>query len=92
MRAVLIDERSQIRSVLSRWREQYPLPNSERASVERKLGALNLETATAGDVAAIIGNHSWVGPTKCDGCSREFGVVARVGQEPDYRLTHCVFV
>ena len=75
----LITERDLIRSVSSRWNEQYKhWPPGDR------LAALDLEVVTADEVAGIIGNTSWT-HIKCDECGDEdTGAVVQIGQEPDY--------
>jgi hypothetical protein len=47
------------------------------------LKGLDLETATAEEVDAIIGNSSWTS-LKCDECSEEVDTIITVGQEPDF--------
>jgi hypothetical protein len=94
----LTTQRDLIRSVATRWRQQYepfthdtPLfsvRNGHRQVIPKKeiaasLEALDKETATAADVAAIIGNESWTRLT-CDECGKDTDAVIMVGQEPDY--------
>ena len=94
----LITQRMLIRAVAKRWRKQYepfkydaPL-FSERNGLSRdltkrqiaeKLDALDPETATADDVANIIGNRSWT-RLECHECGREVDAVVEVGEKPDY--------
>ena len=85
----LITERTQIREVASRWRLQYPESGKygkdpTKQAIANSLSALNVETATADDVFAIIGNTSWCEPQKCNECGDVFDVVIQVGEEPDY--------
>jgi hypothetical protein len=82
----IISIRSQILAVADRWRLQYPkgVCNAEKEAIWKKLRALDKATATAADVAAIIGNNSWACPTQCDECEESFDTVIEVGQEPDY--------
>jgi hypothetical protein len=47
------------------------------------LKGLDLETATAEEVDAVIGNSSWT-RLKCDECGEEVGAVIHVGEDPDY--------
>lgn len=69
----LLNEREQVRSVAERWRALYPSPmklvtgNSDE--IQRKLDALDPETATASDVLGIVGNASWVKQPICVECS-----------------------
>ena len=76
----LIDERSLIRDVAARWRENYG--KSQRAIYER-LRALDPETATAADVRAIIGNGTWTSRA-CSECKKDSPAVMQLGDEPDY--------
>lgn len=83
-------ERELVRTVAERWRKQYGRDPSgifggrDKAVILRQLEALDVETATAGDVAAIIGNKSWVSPDACDECGTASWSNVQVGQEPDY--------
>lgn len=95
----LTTQRDLIRSVAARWRQQYePFTNDDKPlfsvrngyrepirekPIAEKLDALDKETATAADVAAIIGNESWTRLT-CDECGKDTDAVLTVGQEPDY--------
>jgi len=84
---VLITERDQIRRVADRWGEQYGgndwKDDEEKQSIHRKLIALDKETCSAADVAAIIGNDSW-SRLDCDNCDADVTAVVRMGDEPDY--------
>lgn len=77
-------ERDEIRTVAKRWKLQYP-KNMQLASQEfsdsiyEKLLALDTETATAKDVADIIGNDGWIEISKCDSCSKESWNMATIG-------------
>jgi hypothetical protein len=96
----VITVRSQIRDVAERWKALYRRQGkwavtmgSDMGRLYEALKALNPETATADDVAMIIGNKSWAGPLECHNCGEEFDAVVEVGQEPDYdshtaRLCH----
>lgn len=77
----LITERTQVRNVAKLWRRQYP---NSKQDIAEKLDALDVETATAEDVAAIIGNDSWCKPSKCNECGETVPVAVMVGEEPDY--------
>ena len=92
----LITIRSQIRDVARKWHAQYmPVPskgwlygmNKEEAYAQ--LAALDKETATAADVAAIIGNDSWACPQRCHECNGHFDEVVQVGEKPDYESATC---
>ena len=53
--------------------------------IHAKLVALDTETATAADVAAIIGNESWVRVEDCSDCGAKYlKSVTQLGEEPDY--------
>jgi len=81
----LITERTQLCDVATRWREQYPGNRTDdKGEIAKKLDALDGETATAEDVAAIIGNNSWCAPSKCNECGAVVAVAVQVGEEPDY--------
>ena len=73
--------RGEIRSVVARWTAQYP-PGS-KDDITARLKALNTETATAADVAAIIGNPTWT-DLRCDDCAADVACVVEFGQDDDY--------
>lgn len=75
----LLSEREQVRSVVKRWRERYPDPEFRL----RDLDALDPETATAEDVAAAMGNRSWVCQRTCDECGEDSWSCVELGEEPD---------
>lgn len=86
----IITERTQVRDVAKRWRQQY---TNSKQDIAKKLDALDVETATSADVAAIIGDNSWCGLLKCDECEEKVAVAVMVGEEPDYEsatATLCV--
>ena len=85
----LLNERNQVRKVADRWLAQYGLYGSygadnRRRSIGRKLLALDKETATAEDVAEIIGNTSWVCQQKCGECGTKSWNIVQVGEPLDY--------
>lgn len=85
----LITERTQVRDVANRWANAYPKTgpygrDPQKQAITKALVALDAETATAADVAAIIGNDSWCGPKKCHECGAVVNVAVQVGEEPDY--------
>lgn len=85
----LITERTQVREVATRWASSYQKNgrygrDPEMQAIIKALAELNAETATAADVAAIIGNNAWVGPQKCHECGAVVDVAVQVGEEPDY--------
>lgn len=77
-----------IREIASEWDQKYG-PFSRWANDHNKnrigteLAALDRETATAEDVAAIIGNDGWT-HLKCHECGQTVEAVVEVGEEPDY--------
>ena len=80
--------RDLIRIVADRWGRQYSQPRtltdqSNTAEKHAKLLALNGETATEGDVEAIIGNGGWTKQT-CSQCKLESDWLCCVGEPPDY--------
>ena len=82
----LITERTKVHSVLQRWRRQYPVGRcaKDKQLIGDRLALLDLETATAQDVAAIIGNDSWCGPEECNECGQKVPVAVQLGEEPNY--------
>lgn len=79
-------EREQVKTVAQRWRNasRYIRASANRQAIQQALDALDVETATAADVAAIIGNNSWVAPSECHECGAETWNAVECGQEPDY--------
>jgi len=83
----LLDERAEIASVADRWKKGYlrsdgswgTLHKGSSQSVYEALAALP-ETASAADVARVIGNDSWIGED-CTECGAP--AVVLVGDEPD---------
>jgi hypothetical protein len=84
----LLNERAQIKGLAQRWRRQYPKgtydADTRGRNVQAELDALDEETATADQVAEIIGNGSWVQPRACHECKAETWDLVEVGEEPDY--------
>jgi hypothetical protein len=81
-----ITTRTLIRSVAARWRGQYGDPTAlghddRKMAAAAALDALDPETATAAEVASIIGNDSWTS-IRCDECGRRVDAAVRVGEEP----------
>lgn len=85
----LINERTQVRTVAARWRENYG-PKTQWAkdqgkqAIQAQLDALDVETATAADVDAIIGVGGWCMPQTCADCGESARVLVELGEEPDY--------
>lgn len=84
---MIITTRDRIRGVAKRWAEQYKVkrgPDAERwTAIENRLAALDVETATAADVKAIIGNDSWT-DVNCDVCGKDAGTVVSMERPPSY--------
>lgn len=81
-----ISQRSLIREVCNRWKRQYePFTGVSRDKfvIYEKLKTLDLDTCSAEDVAAAIGNSSWT-RIKCAECNNEVDWVLQVGEPPDY--------
>ena len=84
----LLNERHQVRTVAKRWRAQYGegtyVADKRGRMVGDELAALDPETATADDVAEIIGHRDWVCKNTCHECGAETWDAVEVGQPPDY--------
>lgn len=88
----LICDRTGVRDVARRWDEQYKHYDSDAkvasgktfSAISKELHALDPESATADDVAKIIGNRTWAGVYWCDECKGQVKVAMQVGAEPDY--------
>lgn len=89
----IIDERSKVRGIADRWKATYidRLGNGwtfadgrKAADIYRDLVALDDETATAKDVAEIIGNNAWAGPAYCHECGMPADRTVEIGQPPDH--------
>ena len=84
----LLNERHQVRTVAEKWRTQHGtgtyVADKRGRMVGDELAALDPETATADDVAEIIGNRSWVDKSICHECGAETWDAVEVGQPPDY--------
>jgi hypothetical protein len=78
--------REQVRDVAQCWREVYGSTKygEEKRVVQSKLDALNVESATALDVAKIIGNGSWVQQKQCNECGIKTWDSVEIGEKPDY--------
>lgn len=81
-----IKERNMVRDVAARWRSIYGSGQygNDKLEILQRLEALDPETATAEQVAAIIGNNTWAGPEACSECGIESWGVVQLGEEPDY--------
>jgi len=80
-----------IRGVAERWRNQYwNTKNKKFIDIRTHLETLNVETATPADVAAIIGNDSWM-KLRCDECAQDVAWVVEIGEAPDYESRTVTF-
>ena len=79
--------RDQVKVVAKRWRVQYVSGEwgVDEQDIQRKLDALDVETATDKDVAEIIGNDTWVGPHKCHECGTKTWSAVELGEPRDYK-------
>lgn len=88
--------RGQVRSVAQRWRANYgntSRNSAKKQEIQRKLDALDVETATDADVNTIIGNSTWTRPSECYECGMTTWDAVEIGQPPDYAshtVTICV--
>ena len=85
----LLSERTQVNSGIDNWLSNYGLDGTYvRDTRGRKVGselmALNRETATAADIAEIIGNDSWAHKQRCGECQTETWEIVEVGETPNY--------
>ena len=85
------NEREQLRSAAERWKRAYcengvwrEFIHGDTREVYESLRALNVETAKAADVTAIIGNDSWCCPQRCHACNGRFWLLVELGEEPDF--------
>lgn len=86
----IIDERSKVSTVAAEWRRQYCHDGKwwttligDTGEVYKKLRALPA-SATSSDVAKIIGNDSWAGPSNCNECGEKASRTVQLGSPPDY--------
>lgn len=78
--------RDQVRTVADRWANVYGRGSyrQDKIDILAKLRTLDVETATAEDVAAIIGNGSWVCQRRCHECNIDTYDAVELGEPPDY--------
>ena len=83
----VVTTRTRIRGVAAAWAVQYPLgqkmSRSDSGETLAKLKGLDVETATADDVANIIGNDSWC-RIQCDECEACVSAAVIIGAPLDY--------
>jgi hypothetical protein len=78
---IIITERSKILSIIDKWKEAYCSKFDDK--ILNDLKKLNLNTTTAEEVNAIIGNDAWTS-CECDECKQKVQKIIMVGEEPDY--------
>lgn len=88
----VVTKREIIKGVPESWRRQYPdtepTYGTRNRAVREKLEALDLETATAAEVAAAIGNDGWT-RLACDICEQDREQVVSVPREYDGPIAVC---
>ena len=101
MKPFLMTERDRVRDVAELWRKTYQrngaFPKQDDRYIDKgaayaSLLGLDLETCSAADVEAIIGNRSWTS-LRCDACAADVAAVIIVGQAPDLEsnsVSRCV--
>ena len=84
----LLNERNQVRTVAQKWRAKYGSgsyrADNRKRMVGDELAQLDVETATAEQVAEIVGNRSWVSEITCDECGKNTWDAVQFGELPDY--------
>lgn len=85
----IVTAQNDIRDVPNKWLERYRVSkgvwiDDNKEDIYWKLVSLDLETVTADDIAAVIGNPYWASDTiTCLSCGLEFEVVARFEYEDE---------
>lgn len=81
----LVTEKQLVLEVVKAWERQYPGHGSGQWSqeVSAALKQLDLTTATAEDIEAIIGNSSWTA-IRCNECNCRVKAAVQLGEDPDY--------
>lgn len=80
------NERAQIRGLLGHWNKNYP-PGTQPIrgeGIRARIEALDVESASAEDAAAAIGNGSWVCMGECDECGAKSWDLMIVGEPQDH--------
>lgn len=96
LKYALNTERAKVRRVAEHYRAQYPAGAAynryafDPDEVYDRLRQLDVETATAEDVAAIIGNKSWCRPESCDQCGVDTYRTITLGQRRNYESATAV--
>lgn len=87
----IITKRDLIRGIAAHWYASYkryivgddPTIGLDKRTIYAKLLALDVNTATEAEVAAIIGNSSWI-DNRCHECGRQCDLVIEVGEPSCY--------
>lgn len=85
----VLDEHARVRDAIQDWINSYGLTATYGADkrgrqIGKELLALNQATATADEVAEIIGNDSWSGKLSCGECGTKTWDIIEIGERPDY--------
>ena len=75
--------REQVRTIAALYREN-SLYDPCKIERQARLDALDVETATEQDVAAAMGNPSWLRQSACDECGVKTWDVVEIGKSVDY--------
>ena len=83
-----LNERTQIKDAIKNFVRTYGLgtygADKRGRSICKELLALDPETATASEIAEIIGNKHWVRERTCSECGKQTWDIVEIGEEPDY--------
>lgn len=80
----IITQRDVIRTVPNGFEAQYGHDRRRWGKVIDALNALDVETCSASDITAIIGNDGWTS-LYCEECDARAEALVRIGDEPDYQ-------
>lgn len=89
---IVLDERTQVKQAIQQWMQTYGLDGADKRwrRVGAELMALDQDTATAAEVAEIIGNSSWARERACNECGQETWDVVEIGEPRDYESATAV--
>jgi len=89
----LMTEREQVRDVATRWRRYINCRRGfvrAQQQIQLRLEGLDTETATAADVAAIIGNSTWVVQMECIECGESTWDIVELGGTYQPKVCVCL--
>ena len=94
---IIMDERTQVKQAIQRWVARNGLDRTYGVDkrgrrVGAELMALDQETATAADVAEIIGNSAWAEKQSCLECGKETWEIVEIGDPPDYSDSNTAYL